>query len=246
MYPEDVIRKINNYYEEYKCKYNQENIIGIIVCESDDNTSMAYTNTPELKESIKNKEAVNLYVNPKLMNFSEDYIRAVLFHEFIHITDAYIFLDYKNTEILMSVYSEYHAKRVEIYELCRDGKITLDKKINGENGTTSLRKEIESGVEWILDIFDAMELGAKQVEESFLYCFNQLITQYAYLFAHLSLVEDIDKKYCESCLNRVKKYEKWGITEELYLKVKNLEDILKNPSEMDTLIFKLYDKCLEA
>ena len=85
--------KVMKYYEEYKETYDKHNIIGIMLCECDDYTMLAHTNNEELMNCIKNESDVTLYISPKFKLCSEQYIKAVLFHEFTHISDAYNFVE---------------------------------------------------------------------------------------------------------------------------------------------------------
>lgn len=146
--------KVMKYYEEYKETYDKHNIIGIMLCECDDYTMLAHTNNEELMNCIKNESDVTLYISPKFKLCSEQYIKAVLFHEFTHISDAYNFVGDDNSIFLMNTYSEYNATRIEIIERCRNKSVVLDEAICGEKGNITLREEIEDKIDTIIMILE--------------------------------------------------------------------------------------------
>lgn len=231
MLSKEIYNRVLNYYDEYKKEYNKKNLIGIIPYECDDDTISAYTNNKELMDCIKNGSDVTLYANPKFMLCSEQYIKAILFHEFTHISDAYNFVGYDNSNFLMSTFSEYNATRIEIIERCKNKSITLDEIICGERGNITLRKEIEDKIDTIFMILEiAKKTPQKMIEDkidSFL--FDNLIKAYSYLSAYLSFFEETEQNYFEDCFNKITEYEQFAIGRRIYNDVQCLDKILNNP-----------------
>ena len=93
----------------------------------------AYINGDEIDNNPR-----NLYYNVNLNQKREDFVKAILFHEFTHLLDeAVLSKQYfgKEYDIIMSTYSEYHASQIEL--ACKVGfknihslhKINLSKTI---------------------------------------------------------------------------------------------------------------------
>lgn len=59
-----------------------------------------------------------LYINEKLTQMNERFIRCVLFHEFTHLADSYQFADaeYIVFKYIMYTYSECHASEIELIQ----------------------------------------------------------------------------------------------------------------------------------
>ena len=229
--PNEVDR-ILNLYEQYKEQYGKDNMIDIIPCEDGDSDYLAYTNNEELSECIINKTAVTLFVNPKFLSYSDEYIQAVMYHEFTHISDAYNFIHISNSNILMSTYSEFNAMRVEIMEKCNSKVIGLDDVICGEGENTTPRKEIEDNLETIIMISQIPRLDSKRAEEREGYLFNMLIKSYAYLFAYLSFFENTNYDYVEKCFEKLNQYNQKELAKKMYRDIFDIGHILENPTEL--------------
>lgn len=242
MFSKDFYDQVLNYYEKYKEEYNKKNLIGIIPCECDDDTMLAYTNNEELMDCIKNESDVTLYVSPKFMLCSEQYIKAVLFHEFTHISDAYNFVGYDNFNFLMSTYSEYNATKIEFMQRCKNEIVTLDKVVCGEKGNTTLREEIEEKLDCVLMIpkmteYERKELLRKGMEGVF---FKFFIKNLSYLLAYVSFIEITEEEYFQNCFKQLEDYGLYDITKKIYNEVQNWEEILDNPDFIIMEIMKIY------
>lgn len=243
MLSKEIYNRVLNYYDEYKKEYNKKNLIGIIPYECDDDTILAYTSNEELMDCIKNGLDITLYVSPKFMLCSEQYVKAVLFHEFTHISDAYNFVEYDNSNFLMSTFSEYNATRIEIMERCKNKSIILDEIICGENGSITLKEEIEDKIDTIIMILKISKENRKNENEGYL--FENLIKNYSYVFAYLSFFEDTEREYFQNCFARIEKYEQLGIGKRIYNNVKSLDIILNNPEIIILDVVKLYQMCFD-
>lgn len=108
--------------------------------------SYAYTNSNNILDST-----VNLYIHPKLFSYTKQFQESKLYHEFTHILDAItLFKNYNESKrnILLSIYSEYHASQIELIcaigfkTFCHDKRIDLSKTlIPYKNTTSSVEKE---------------------------------------------------------------------------------------------------------
>lgn len=234
--------KVMKYYEEYKETYDKHNIIGIMLCECDDYTMLAHTNNEELMNCIKNESDVTLYISPKFKLCSEQYIKAVLFHEFTHISDAYNFVGDDNSIFLMNTYSEYNATRIEIIERCRNKSVVLDEAICGEKGNITLREEIEDKIDTIIMILEIAKKDSQKMVEDKMdsFMFDNLIKAYSYLLAYLSFVEETEPNYFEDCFNKINEYEQFAIGKRIYNDVQCLDKILNNPEIIIGDIVELY------
>lgn len=242
MFSKDFYIQIMNYYTEYKEQYDKKNLIGIRLCECDDDTMLAYTNNEELMECIKNGRNVTLYISSRFIMCSEQYIKAVLFHEFTHISDAYNFVGYDNSNILMSTFSEYNAARIEIMERCKNKSITLDKIICGEGGDTTLKEEIEDKIDNVLIIPKMTECERKELlkqGKEGLY-FNFLIKNLSYLLAYISFIEITEEDYFKNCFKRLEEHRLCEIVKNIYNNVQNLNQILDNPYFIIMEVMKIY------
>lgn len=231
MLSKEFYNQILCYYEEYKEEYNNKNLIGIIPCECNDNTILAHTNNDELMNCIKNMTDITLYISPKITRCSEQYIRAVLFHEFTHISDAYVFAECDNAAILMSAYSEFNATKIEIMERCKNKSITLNEVICGEEGNITLKEEIEDKINTIFMILEITKTAPQKMIEDKIdsFLFDSLIKTYSYLSAYLSFFEETEPNYFEYCFNKMNEYEKLAIGKRIYNDVQCLDKILNNP-----------------
>lgn len=234
--------KVLKYYEEYKEVYNKHNIIGIIPCECDTDTMLAHTNNEELMGCIKNGSDVTLYVSPKFMLCSEQYIKAVLFHEFTHISDAYNFAGYDNSNFLMSTYSEYNAMKIEIVQRFKNEIVTLDKLVCGEKGNTTLREEIKDTLDNVLMIpkmtEDARKELLRQGKDGMLFVF--FIKNLSYLLAYISFIENVEKEYFQNCFKQLEEYGLCEIVKKIYSNVQSLDEILDNPNLIIMQIIEIY------
>lgn len=234
--------KVMKYYEEYKETYDKHNIIGIMLCECDDYTMLAHTNNEELMNCIKNESDVTLYISPKFKLCSEQYIKAVLFHEFTHISDAYNFVGDDNSIFLMNTYSEYNATRIEIIERCRNKSVVLDEAICGEKGNITLREEIEDKIDTIIMILEIAKKDSQKMVEDKMdsFMFDNLIKAYSYLLAYLSFFEETEPNYFEDCFKKINEYEQFAIGKRIYNDVQCLDKILNNPEIIIGDIVELY------
>lgn len=237
--------RINNLYQEYKIKYGKSHIIGILPEPIKDLSAeqIAYTDNVELMDCIANGEDVTLYYNEKLFRSSDEYIKAVLFHEFTHISDAYNFVGYENSNILMSIYSEFNAMKIEILLKNQNRVPMLDDKICEENSMTTPKKEIESYLDSILKIIKLTKSQPdkiKEIEEMFS---EYYIKWHSYLFAYLSFYEKTQELYFESCFKKMNKYRHEAVAKKLYKDVQNLEYIKCNPEELINDVSNLYSLC---
>lgn len=126
-------------YDEFKKFMDlKEDILpnlNIIVQEADGEatgkSSLAFVNVDEVLANT-----VNLYINPIIFSYKEEFQKSIMFHEFTHILDAVTLfkpLPYNEMVALLSTYSEYHASQMEL--ACNIGfksihsykKLNLDK-----------------------------------------------------------------------------------------------------------------------
>lgn len=115
------MRKLNSidktivykHFNDYKKQYNQHelHIDNIVMAEN-----KSYWAEFVVKE-LYNKN-YTLYINEKLTQMNERFIRCVLFHEFTHLADSYQFADaeYIVFKYIMYTYSECHASEVELIQ----------------------------------------------------------------------------------------------------------------------------------
>ena len=242
MLSKDIYNRVLNYYDEYKKEYNKKNLIGIIPYECDDDTMLAHTNNEELMDCIKNESDVTLYISPKFKFCSEQYIKAVLFHEFTHISDAYNFVGDDNSIFFMNTYSEYNATRIEIIERCGNKSVVLDEAICGEKGNITLREEIEDKIDTIFMILEIAKKDSQKMiaDKMDSFMFDNLIKAYSYLLAYLSFFEETEPKYFEDCFNKINEYEQFAIGKRIYNDVQCLDKILNNPEIIIGDIVELY------
>ena len=241
------VYRIINLYKEYKTCYDKLDIIGIIPQPITELSSgeMAYTDNKELMECIINKKDVTLYYNEKLFQCSDEYIKAVLFHEFTHISDAYNFVGMEYSNFLMSTYSEFNAMRVEIL-LKNNNKIPmLDDKIYDENGITTPKKEIEDYLNLIINTFEAARLFPDKIKEREEQAWNLYLRSYSWMFAYLSFYEETEQKYFESCFKKLEKSKQKELAKKLYKEMQDLEYIKTNSENFVLDITDLYILCFE-
>lgn len=239
--------RINNLYQEYKIKYGKSHIIGILPEPIKDLSAeqIAYTDNVELMDCIVNGENVTLYYNEKLFRSSDEYIKAVLFHEFTHISDAYNFVGYENSNILMSAYSEFNAMKIEILLKNQNRVPMLDDKICEENGMTTPKKEIESYLDSILKIIKLTKSHPDKIKEIEERVLEYYIKWHSYLFAYLSFYEKTQELYFESCFKKMNKYRHEAVAKKLYKDVQNLGYIKSNPEELINDVSNLYSLCFK-
>ena len=200
-------------------EYEKLGLIGIVPNPIMDLTTkdIAYTDNAELMDCITHKKNVTLYYSEKLFQCSDRFIKAVLFHEFTHISDAYNFVGMEYSNFFMSTYSEFNAMRVEI--LLKNGnKIPmLDDTICDENGVTTPRKEIEGYLNFIINTFKSSRMYPEKIKE----------------------------KYFESCFNRLEKCKQKELVKELYKEIQSVEYIKSDSQKIVLDIVDLYSLCFE-
>lgn len=241
------IDRIIRLFEEYKKKYNKPDIIGIIPIPIKELSAneMAYTDNVELMDCITNRTSVTLYYNKKLFSCPDEYIKAVLFHEFTHISDAYNFTGMEYSNILMGTYSEFNAMKIEIIEKCNGKKVMLDDVICDEEGTTTPRKEIEDYLDTIVKISEMAKLYSDKIQERKGWLWDSYIKSYSWMFAYLSFYEKTQPEYFKECFERLNLFDQKMMAEKIYLKIKNLEEIKENPQQLISDVLDLYNLCFE-
>lgn len=115
------MRKLNNldraiiykHFNDYKKQYNQHelHLDNIVLTEN-----KSYW-AEFLAKELYNKNYI-LYINEKLTQMNDRFIKCVLFHEFTHLADSYQFTDaeYIVFMYIMNTYSECHASEVELIQ----------------------------------------------------------------------------------------------------------------------------------
>ena len=239
--------RILNLYEEYKMEYEKLGLIGIVPNPIMDLTTkdIAYTDNAEMMDCITHKKNVTLYYSEKLFQCSDRFIKAVLFHEFTHISDAYNFVGMEYSNFFMSTYSEFNAMRVEI--LLKNGnKIPmLDDTICDENGVTTPRKEIEGYLNFIINTFKSSRMYPEKIKEKAEQIGSIFLKSYSWMFAYLSFYEETEKKYFESCFNRLEKCKQKELVKELYKEIQSVEYIKSDSQKIVLDIVDLYSLCFE-
>lgn len=246
MFQKKNINKIRQLYEVYKKQYNKSDIIDILPLHIREKSSndMAYTDNEELMECIANGTSVTLYYNKKLFSCPDEYIKAVLFHEFTHISDAYNFIGMEYSNILMGTYSEFNAMKIEIIEKC-NGKTMLDDVICDEDGTTTPRKKIEDYLDTIINISKMAKLHSDKIQERKGWLWDTYIKSYSWMFAYLSFYEKTQPEYFNECFERLNLFNQKMLAEKIYMKINNLEDIKENPQQLISDVLDLYYLCFE-
>lgn len=247
MFQKKNINKIKQLFEVYKKQYNKSDIIDILPLlireKSPDN--MAYTDNEELMDCIANGTSVTLYYNKKLFSCPDEYIKAVLFHEFTHISDAYNFIGMEYSNILMGTYSEFNAMKIEIIEKCNGKIVMLDDVICDEDGTTTPRKKIEDYLDRIINISKMAKLYSDKIQERKGWLWNSYINSYSWMFAYLSFYEKTQPEYFKECFERLNLFEQKMLAEKIYMKIKNLEEIKEKPQQLISDVLDLYNLCFE-
>lgn len=241
------IERIIRLFEEYKTQYNKPDIIGILPMPIKELSSeyMAYTNNDELMNCIKNLKNVTLYYNKKLFSNCDEYIKAVLFHEFTHISDAYNFVGLNNPNTLMTTYSEFNAKKIEILVKCNGKVPLLDDAICDEGGTTTPREEIQNYLDMIVNISKTAKLYSDKIQERKAWLWNSYIKSYSWMFAYLSFFENTQQKYFDECFEKLDIYGQKTLAKNIYKKIQNLEDVKENPQQLISDVLDLYYVCFE-
>lgn len=245
----DIINKtkIVKAYEEYKIENNKNDMLGIMpkIIKSNESDQIAFTNNIELKKSFEEGKTINLYYSKRLFKCSKDYIKAVLYHEFTHIADFYLFRGLEGLDLLMSTYSEFHAMKVEFLMRCKNELKMLDDVICGETGDTTPRKEIEEYLDNILMVLSISENHSDRMSEKMEMLVNMYIRSFSWMFALLSLYEDTEKEYIESCFKRLSKYGYEDMAKSLYKEIQDINKIMENPNRLLTAISELFIACFE-
>ena len=88
--------------------------INPVINTNENNTApIAFVNTDEISYPV-----TNVYYNLKLFTYNQEYIKTILFHEFTHMLDYLTckseFLNENDFIAFMSLYSEYHASKIEL------------------------------------------------------------------------------------------------------------------------------------
>lgn len=115
------MRKLNNIdrtiiyqnFNNYKNQYNKHELHIDDIIMTENKSYWAEFLTKELY----NKTYI-LYINEKLTQMNDRFVRCVLFHEFTHLADSYQFADieYKVFMYIMYTYSECHASEIELIQ----------------------------------------------------------------------------------------------------------------------------------
>lgn len=68
-----------------------------------------------LTDDLYNRNYV-LYLSDDMEVAPDDYVEEILFHEFTHLADSMLFLEYdiEKFKIIMSMYSEIHASEIQM------------------------------------------------------------------------------------------------------------------------------------
>ena len=108
-----IKKSIFTMLSEYNSDYNTDVTIDAIKYIDDSNDrSEAYFIKDEIYHNHKNV----LYIRDCLFDRDIFSIKAILFHEFTHIQDAKLFINYPELQFaeLMKIYSEIHASEIEM------------------------------------------------------------------------------------------------------------------------------------
>lgn len=233
-------KKIRKSYYEYRKQFN----LDIIDIEpkfiSDSSGEMAYTDNEELVDCIKQNKSVTLYCNKRLFKCQPTYINAILYHEFVHISDCYNFFDCDNPNILMSAYSEANAKKMEYLVQCNNRAVELDYEICGEDGMTTPRKEIEEYLNIIISIAD-LKVPIPEDKIADIGC--MFTKSFSYMFGLLSFYETSEPEYFQGCFDRMD--ESYGsLAKRLYQEIQDVNNIKKNPSRVVEMVTNLVIICV--
>lgn len=239
--------RIISLYEEYKLCYDKLDIIGIIPQLIIDLSSvnMAYTDNEELMDCVANKKDVTLYYSEKLFECTDEYIKAVLFHEFTHISDAYNFVGMEYSNSLMSTYSEFNAMQEEFKIKCRNRIKMLDEEICAEDGYTTPRKEIEGYIEDILSVSKIVKGYPDKLQDKMDTLVNTYLKSYSWMFAILSFYEKTEQEYFNSCFQKLDQYGYKVIAQQLYNDIQNVDAITKNPIVILSDIEDIFKACFD-
>lgn len=240
-------QRIISLYDEYKKRNKKLDIIDIIPMQIKTSSSdeIAYTDNEELMYCISNGVSVNLYYHKKLFSCQDEYIKAILFHEFTHISDAYNFVGFDYSNILMSTYSEFNAMKIEILVKGNGKAPMLDDLICDENGTTTPRKEIEDYLNSILDISKLVMQYPEKIQEKKGWLFNLYVKYYSWMFAYLFFYERTQRMFFESCFEKLELYEQDVFAKRIYEKIQNLDDIKSDPQKLLSDVVDLYNSYFE-
>lgn len=107
--------KIYNYYDEYKKFMQVDKMPLIIPVERHKNRN--YDSLASLDKDFIQVHGIPVTYVDSLLNYDEQFIKSIFFHEFTHIYDAnikFINLDKESLDIVMDSFSEYHASQIEM------------------------------------------------------------------------------------------------------------------------------------
>lgn len=232
--------KIKKAYNKYRKQFNLD-IIDIKPKFIDVSAGdMAYTDNVELVDCIKQNKPVILYCNKKLFKCKPIYRDAILYHEFVHISDCYNFFDCDNPNILMSAYSEGNAKKMEYLVQCNNRVVELDCEICGEDGITTPRKEIEEYLNFIISVSD-LKVPIPEDKIADIGC--MFTKDFSYMFGLLSFYETSEPEYFQSCFDRMNESYR-SLAKRLYYEVQDVNNIKKNPSKIIEMVTNLVAICV--
>ena len=191
-------------------------------------------------DCIKQCRKVTLYCNEKLFKCHPTYIKAILYHEFVHISDCYNFIDCDNPNILMSAYSEYNAQKMEFLMRCNNQIVELDCEICEEDKVTTPRKEIEEYLNFIISVFD---LKVPIPEDKIAEIGSMFTKNFSYMFGILSFYETSEPEYFQSCFDRMDISYR-SLAKRLYQEIQDVNNIKKNPSRVVEMVMNLVTICI--
>ena len=242
--------KILKFYEECKLYMDLQNNslpnLNLILEDNDIIDSLAHINSDEVT-----LENANLYYCTKLFEYSEQFQKAKLFHEFTHILD-FINLSnqYKDEDLdkILNTYSEYHVSQIEL--ACNVGfrsihafhKINLDKTYVA---TDVGKSKIEN--DYLKPMADALVIIEKPFDtylnlscEEYFCCFKKFETNTMYYLGKQNFCSTFSLKRIPSITRK-----SYG---DFYSCISNIENCIKN-KEIDklpllekSLLEKFYEK----
>lgn len=140
-----TLKEVNQLWKEYKEKYgiNSDREIHAINFDTEEYVEGSF-NLLELMDGIH-----ILHLNPKILTYSEAYVRFILFHEFTHFYDFFNspFEEKEDLFMYMNAYSEFHACRVTLartLEQCPIKTMEINKiQIPGPYNEISIKQLLE-------------------------------------------------------------------------------------------------------
>lgn len=212
---------INKIYSEYQIKYNiiLPKINNVILSQNDNFWARFLAH--ELYE-----RKYNLYIDNKLLEQDERFIKPVLFHEFTHVADCMEFIntEYETYRNYMTSYSEFHAAKIEMKE-------RIEQTIPYRNHSSlSLQTEIMYTDKITIKSFmdqsfgfmknDLLKMSKNSDFSNFFYNTNHIY----YFFGYYSALKEYEVTY---------KYNLYETTPEFIICINNIEKTLINPN-LDT------------